>query len=106
MKRAAKVDLNQNEIIEHLIAGAALSTESLAAVGKDVPDLLVGGLMPCPHCGELFRQNKLLEIKSIRDGRLSSLTDGQKRWHKDWMGQVETVWTKTQALYICTERKR
>ena len=41
MRRAARVDRNQAEIVVALRAGGA-SVQPLHAVGKGVPDLLVG----------------------------------------------------------------
>ena len=41
MRRAAKVDANQEQIVQALRACGA-TVQSLAGVGKGVPDLLVG----------------------------------------------------------------
>lgn len=76
MRRAAKIDANQPEIVSALRAvGATVVT--LAAVGKGVPDLLVG-----------FRQSTyLLEVK---DGKKPpserQLTPDQIDWHVAWRG--------------------
>lgn len=88
MRRAAKLDRNQPEIVEAL-RGIGASVESLAAVGHGVSDLLVG-----------FRQrNLLLEIK---DGRLAPsrrvLTPDQVLWHAQWRGTVYVVETVEQAI--------
>lgn len=76
MRRAAKVDANQEQVVEALRAAGA-SVQTLAAVGKGVPDLLVG------YQG----QTLLLEVK---DGRkpLSQrrLTEDQLKWHGAWRG--------------------
>lgn len=76
MRRAAKVDDNQAEIVDALRTVGA-SVQSLAAVGVGVPDLLVG-----------FRLNTyLLEVK---DGKKPpskrELTEDQILWHIDWTG--------------------
>jgi hypothetical protein len=76
MRRAAKVDANQEQIVEALrTAGATVQT--LAAVGKGVPDLLVG----------FQGKTILLEIK---DGRRPPserrLTEDQLKWHGAWRG--------------------
>lgn len=76
MRRAAKVDDNQREIVAALRAAGA-TVQSLAAVGKGVPDLLIG-----------FRgQTMLMEVK---DGRKCpsqrELTGEQLRWHGEWRG--------------------
>jgi Holliday junction resolvase len=76
MRRAAKVDANQEQIVEALrTAGATVQT--LAAVGKGVPDLLVG----------FQGKTLLLEVK---DGRRPPserrLTEDQLKWHGAWRG--------------------
>lgn len=76
MRRAAKIDANQEAVVSALRAAGA-SVQSLAAVGKGVPDLLVG------HKGKTL----LMEVK---DGNkpLSSqrLTEDQLKWHGAWKG--------------------
>lgn len=76
MRRAAKVDANQEQVVEALRAAGA-SVQTLAAVGKGVPDLLVG------YQG----QTLLLEVK---DGRKPPserrLTEDQLKWHGAWRG--------------------
>lgn len=57
---------------------------SLAAVGRGVPDLLVGHL----------RTNHLLEVKGAK-GRL---TPDQERWVGAWRGAVHVVRTVEDAL--------
>ena len=85
--RNAKVDANQQEIVETLRSRGA-SVQSLARVGDGCPDLLVG-----------WRgKNTVLEVK---DGAKSPsrrrLTPDERRWHALWLGQVETVSTVEQA---------
>lgn len=76
MRRAARVDQNQEQIVEALRAVGA-TVQTLAAVGKGVPDLLVG------YKG----QTLLLEVK---DGRKPpserKLTEDQLVWHRNWNG--------------------
>jgi Holliday junction resolvase len=76
MRRAAKVDANQEQVVEALRAAGA-SVQTLAAVGKGVPDLLVG------YQGKTL----LLEVK---DGRRPPserrLTEDQLKWHGAWRG--------------------
>jgi hypothetical protein len=89
VRRAAKVDRNQPEIVSALRKVGA-HVQSLAAVGDGVPDLLVG-----------FRgETVLLEVK---DGELSKsrrqLTDDQIRWHAAWRGgRCVVVHDVTEAL--------
>ncbi len=76
MRRAAKIDANQTQVVTALRAAGAV-VHSLAAVGNGVPDLLVA-----------FRgQTMLMEIK---DGSLSqsrqALTPAQVDFHKAWIG--------------------
>jgi len=82
MRRAARVDRNQAEIV------AALR---LDAVGKGVPDLLVG-----------WRgKNFLLELK---DGTKSlsrqDLTGAELAWIRAWDGQVSVVSSADEALDV------
>lgn len=76
MRRAAKVDANQEQIVDALRAVGA-TVQTLAAVGKGVPDLLVG------YQGKTL----LLEVK---DGRRPPserrLTEDQLVWHGAWRG--------------------
>lgn len=88
MRRAAKVDGNQLDIIQGLQA-CGYSVQSLAAVGMGVPDLLVG------RAG----RNWLLEIKDHNQPPCKrTLTSDQKRWHAMWRGQVHVVETLEEAL--------
>lgn len=81
MMRAAKIDANQEQIVTALRAAGA-TVQSLAGVGKGVPDLLVG------YQG----QTLLLEIK---DGRKPPserlLTEYQLKWHGSWKGGALAV---------------
>lgn len=76
MRRAAKVDANQVEIVAAL-RKAGCYVQSLAAIGNGCPDLLVG------YKGQTI----LMEIK---DGKRSPserrLTADQQVWHKEWPG--------------------
>lgn len=76
MRRAAKIDANQEQVVSALRAVGA-TVQTLAAVGKGVPDLLVG------YQGKTL----LLEVK---DGRKPPserrLTEDQLKWHGAWRG--------------------
>jgi Holliday junction resolvase len=79
--RAARIDANHEQVVSALRAAGA-SVQSLAGVGKGVPDLLVG------YQG----QTLLLEIKDGRklpSARL--LTKDQLRWHGSWKGGALAV---------------
>lgn len=93
MRRAAKVDDNQRDVVDAL-RRVGCSVQSLASAGCGVPDLLVG-----------FRgRNLLLEIK---DGSKSpsrrTLTTDQEQWHGSWRGQVRVVESVEQAIEIVQE---
>jgi Holliday junction resolvase len=81
MRRASKIDSNQIQVVSALRSAGA-TVQSLAAVGKGVPDLLVG------HQGQTF----LIEVK---DGQKApsarQLTEDQVKWHKEWKGGLLAI---------------
>lgn len=81
MRRRAKVDANQAEIVAALRRAGA-TVQSLAEIGDGCPDLLVG------------RAGKTLLIE-IKDGAQPpskrQLTEDQLRWHGDWRGGALAV---------------
>ena len=83
MRRAAKIDRNQPEIVAALRKAGA-RVQSLAAVGSGVPDLLVG-----------IRSD--LYLIECKDGSLPpsarSLTPEQVAWHRAWTGSPVYVVT-------------
>lgn len=88
MRRAAKVDDNQAEIVAAL-RRAGCSVCSLAGVGKGCPDLAVG----------LRGVTYMLEIK---DGRKppskQRLTPDEQAWHDAWRGHATVVRSVDEAL--------
>lgn len=81
MRRAAKIDNNQHEIVAALRA-IGCSVESLAAVGRGVPDLLVG------RAGRTY----LIEVKDgAKVPSARRLTDEQLLWHGEWRGGTLAV---------------
>lgn len=93
MRKAARVDANQEQVVSAL-RGMGATVQSLAATGKGVPDLLVG-----------YRsKNYLLEVK---DGRKPpserKLTPDQEIWHEAWKGTVHVVNTPTEAVKVILE---
>lgn len=88
--RAAKVDRNQSEIVAALRRVGA-TVEPLHAVGKGVPDLLVG-----------FRgRNFLLEVKDqLKPPSARKLTPDQVKWHEAWRGQKEVVKSVDEAIAV------
>jgi hypothetical protein len=88
LRRRAKIDTNQPEIVKALRqVGASVST--LHRVGEGCPDLLVG------YRGDNF----LLEVK---DGKKvpskRKLTEDEKVWHGLWRGKVSIVESELDAL--------
>ena len=81
MRRAAKVDANQADIVAALrMAGATV--QPLHAVGKGCPDLLVG----------YQRVNYLLEVKDgSKVPSAQKLTEDQVEWHELWRGRSAVV---------------
>jgi len=79
--RYAKVDANQTAVVSALRAAGA-SVQSLASVGKGVPDLLIG-----------FRGvNLLMEVKDGNKAKSAQkLTEDQLRWHGLWLGPISIV---------------
>ena len=88
MRRAAKVDANQREVVAAL-RGAGATVQPLHAVGEGCPDLLVGykGL------------NLLLEVKDGgKPPSAQKLTPQQEIWHRDWRGHRVVVNSPEDAL--------
>lgn len=92
MRRAAKVDANQAEIVSALRKIGA-SVQPLHAVGAGCPDLLVG-----------WRgMTSLLEVKDgSKPPSARKLTEDQVKWHAEWRGQVAVVETIEQAIEAIT----
>lgn len=90
LRRAAKVDANQMEIIDGLrFLGA--SVQPLHTIGKGCPDLLVG-----------WRQtNYLLEVKNpAMPPSKRKLTSDQVEWKHQWCGTVNIVESLNDALKV------
>jgi hypothetical protein len=85
MRRAAKVDANQDQIVSALRASGA-TVQSLAQVGKGCPDLLVS------YGGQLY----LMEVKSGK-GEPNEL---QLKWHATWDSEVYVVYGPDEALSV------
>lgn len=85
MRRAAKVDANQDQVVSALRAAGA-SVQSLAAIGKGCPDLLAA------KGGEMF----LFEVKHGK-GKANEM---QVKWHISWNADVHVVYTPEDALRV------
>ena len=79
--RAARVDQNHDQVVTALRAAGA-TVQSLARVGKGVPDLLVG-----------FKgQTLLMEVKDgFKSPSRRLLTEDQLKWHGSWNGGALAV---------------
>lgn len=88
MRRAAKVDTNQAEIVTILRQVGATVTP-IHMIGQGVPDLLVG-----------YRQaNFLLEVKDgSKPPSAQKLTRDEQEWHDEWRGSVVVVRSADEAL--------
>ena len=88
MRRAARVDGNQRQIVAALRA-IGCTVQTLHTVGKGCPDILVG----CRGT------NLLMEIKDgDKPTSRRQLTEDEAKWHKEWRGQVLIVATIEQAI--------
>lgn len=88
MRTAARIDANQPEIINALRKVGA-SVVSLSAVGRGVPDLMVG----------YMGRNHLLEVKDgSKPPSAQKLTPTQVEWHRDWRGSAVVV-NSVEAAY-------
>ncbi len=85
MRRAAKVDSNQGEIVEALRA-AGVSVQSLATIGNGCPDILAS------REPDMW----LIEIK----GAKGKLTPDQVAWIHGWRGVVHIVRGVDDALEL------
>jgi hypothetical protein len=88
MRRAARVDGNQRQIVAALRA-IGCTVQTLHTVGKGCPDILVG----CRGT------NLLMEIKDgSKPTSARRLTEDEDRWHRHWLGQVSVVATIEEAI--------
>ena len=78
MRRAAKIDSNQNEIVDALRKIPNLSVQITSQLGKGFPDLVIGykGL------------NYIVELKDGNKPKSAQkLTPDEELWHSKWNGQ-------------------
>lgn len=79
--RACKVDANHVAVVAALRKAGA-TVQSLAGVGKGVPDLLVG----------IRGKTALFEVKDgAKVPSARKLTDDQLKWHAAWQGGTLSV---------------
>lgn len=93
MRKAARVDRNQAEIVAALRA-IGCSVQPLHSIGQGCPDLLIG-----------YRGvNHLAEIKDgERPPSERELTPDQAKWHVEWRGHAMVITSVEEALAFVTE---
>lgn len=91
MRRAAKIDVNQPEIVTALKKAGA-TVHSLAAVGNGCPDLLIG----------YANKTALIEVKDgAKVPSAQKLRPLQNDWHDSWTGgTLATVNSVEAALRV------
>ena len=94
MKRAARVDENQADIVKAL-RDLGATVQPLHAVGCGCPDLLVG-----------WRgSNFLVEVKNPdKAPSQQKLTPDQRKWHMAWDGQAVVIRTPKEAQFYLLQR--
>lgn len=93
MRRAARIDANQPEIIRTL-EEMGCTVQDLSRVGEGCPDILVG------VCG----RNILMEIKDgSRVASERKLNKRQREWFANWRGQRMVVESREQVIEIINE---
>lgn len=85
MRRAARIDNNQSEIIERLRA-IGCSVIPLHTIGRGCPDLLIG----------YEGVNILIEVKSEK----GKLTADQVEFHSRWRGAIAVARSADEAIAI------
>lgn len=96
MRRAARIDVNQPDVVEALRAAGA-TVQPLHTVGQGCPDLLVGwrGL------------NLLFEVKDgEKPPSARKLTEDEARWASDWRGIVHIVTSAAEAVGLLNILRR
>ena len=79
MRRAAKIDSNQNSIVKSLRKIPGVTVAITSALGKGFPDLLVA------YKGT----NYLIELKDGNKVKSQQkLTPDETEWHNKWTGHV------------------
>lgn len=89
MRRAARVDVNQADIVDALRA-IGCSVLDLSRLGNGTPDVLVYVPKLCAYT--------LVEIKA--PGKRDNLTPKQKDFHATWRGPVIVVESVAEALKL------
>lgn len=93
VRRAARVDGNQGEIVEALRGIDGLSVAITAGLGDGFPDIVVG-----------YRGfNFMFEIKDPSKPKADQeLTEDQQRFHAKWTGQIQKVCSLKEIITTMT----
>ena len=95
MRRAARIDDNQNEIVKHLRDHGA-TVQILSMIGKGCPDILVGYTNAA---GVSF--NYIMEIKDgNKPPSQQRLTPDEERWFENWKGAAAVVNSTLEVDFI------
>lgn len=90
MRKYAKIDDNQKQIVETL-RRLGFSVQSIAAIGNGAPDLLVG----------YEGKNYLFEVKDgNKPPSKQQLSEDEKKWHSLWRGGCDIVKTAEEIVAI------
>ena len=91
MRRAARIDANQNEIVAALRGIPGCKVAITSALGHGFPDIVVGWMS----------NNYLIEIKdSDKPPSKRRLTPDEKKFHEQWAGQIDIAETFEDCLRI------
>lgn len=94
MRLRARVDENQKQIVKAL-RKVGYSVLHLHKLGKGAPDILVGAMT------RTGKRNFLFEIKNGEKYKSQqALTPDEKEFHETWNGQVATVTTAEEIIFI------
>lgn len=96
MRRAARVDDNQKEIVRELRKFGA-SVHCLHKTGQGFPDLVIGWQ----------GRNYLVEVKdNSKSPSARRLTRAESEWHSKWRGQVAIVGSVEEAITLLKIREK
>lgn len=92
MRRAARIDGNQNDVVKELrMMGCSVAISSV--MGKGFPDIAVG----------YHGRNYMFEIKDpAQPPSKRKLTPDEKNWHEKWRGNVKIILTAQEAMDYMT----
>ena len=96
MRRAARVDSNQREIVTAL-RKAGYQVQHLHIVSNKYPNILVGA----------HDNNILIELKDgNKKPSARRLTEDERQWHESWAGQVDVAHDFGECIEIILRETR